>query len=137
MPNHVLGNIKAFLEQQKAKPLELVFGTLVIKTYVKGGLLHKMVKKEGRLHIFRAEKPGFARMEVLDNLVFRFSLLFPYPDTKNFYENDALELPRPLAEGYLKMAGNTIQLEFTIDARNENERVQVRHFYTNLHLKNT
>lgn len=130
MPNtHVLGNIKAFLELQKAKPLELVFGILEIETYVKGELLHKTVKKEGRLHIFGTEKLGFARMEVLDHLVFHFSFLFPYPDTKNFYESTALELPRPLAEGFLKMDANTIQLEFTIDAPNENEKVRVRHFY--------
>ena len=133
---NVLGEIKCFLGKSSPKPLEIVFAALEIQTFVKGRLLNTTTKKLGRIRVCMAEQNGIPYMEVLDHLVFRFSFYFPWPEVLHFFESTALDLPRPLVNGLLKIDSEKLQLGFTIDAPDENLIVQVKHSYTNaLHLK--
>ena len=126
---NILGEIKWFLDNPSPKSLEIVFDTLEIQTFTKGMFLHSKIKKAGKIRVHMAEQNGMPQMEVLDHLVFQFSFQFPHPKDLPFFETTALVLPRPLTNGFLRMDSEKIQLEFTIDAPNENSQVHVKHFY--------
>ncbi|MER3376040.1 MAG: hypothetical protein RIM83_15480 [Allomuricauda sp.] len=127
---HVLGEIKRFLDQKSSGILEITFAHLEILTYHNQKLLNRTLRQNSRIRIYEHRSMALAQMEVMDHLVFHFSLWFPTPAHTSHYQSKSLFLPRPLSHGILEMDAETLQLEFTIDTPNKNARVNVKHRYT-------
>ena len=129
---NILGEINAFLECRKSKTLEITFAQLKIDSYHNGKFLMPVHKSNSRITLYRLQNNNFAKMKVLDNLVFPFSFWFEKPATDLAYKNKMLQLPRPLAQGSLEIYAEKLVLHFTIEAPSKNLQVRVRHRYVNI-----
>ncbi|WP_420602832.1 hypothetical protein [Flagellimonas sp.] len=130
--SNILGEINTFFERSPAKALEITFAQLKIDTYHNGQFLQQIQRPNCKIVLQKVVNNALAKMDVVDNLVFRFSFWFEKPTTENYFKGETLQLPRPLAEGTLQMDAEKLTLQFTIDAPDKNLQVHVRHIYTEI-----
>ena len=102
-PPTILGDIKDFTKDNTYNSLELTFESLEIFVYNSGMPTHLITKQHVKLIIKKVSDHNLLQMEVLDNLVFNFRFAFEPSSSLNRYFFKAIQLPRPLSDGYLKM----------------------------------
>ncbi|MGW9686758.1 hypothetical protein [Flagellimonas sp. 2504JD1-5] len=130
--SNILGEINNFLERDSANTLEITFALLEIETYQNGKFLRRFHKPNCRIIIRRLKTSSLVKMDVVDNIAFRFSFRFEKPTSYLSYKSDMQQLPRPLAQGILEIEAEKLVLEFAIDAPDKELRVKVRHTYTQI-----
>ncbi|WP_190808406.1 hypothetical protein [Flagellimonas sp. S3867] len=130
--SNILGKIKNFLEKSSTNTLEITFAQLEIETYQNGKFLRQFQRNNRRIIIRRLKTNSLAKMDVVDNIAFRFSFRFATPTANLNYKSEMLQLPRPLAQGIVEIEAEKLVLEFVIDAPEERLRVKVRHTYAQI-----
>ncbi|SNY99692.1 hypothetical protein [Flagellimonas pacifica] len=130
--SNILGEINYFLEKGFTNTLKITFRQLEIDTYHSGEFLKRIQKPNDRIIIRKLKTGSLAKMDVVDNIAFRFSFRFATPTSHLFYESEMQQLPRPLAQGSLEMNTEKLVLEFIIDALDKELLVKVRHSYTQI-----
>ncbi|MEX0315892.1 MAG: hypothetical protein AB3N18_17060 [Allomuricauda sp.] len=122
--------LTAFLEQKTDTTLKLTFAQLQIDTYRNGHYFNTALRPDSRLVLHRLKDQRFAKLRVVDNLVFPFWFWFERPTLPLPYHTKMLRLARPLAEGTLEIRAEKLCLQFTIAAPKKDLQLMVRHTYT-------
>jgi len=82
-----------------------------------------------RLRFVKTQDPKKLRIQVLDNLVFRFSFEFSAEALHSGVKGCAQKLPRPLEKGWIQFHKDAVNLGFWIDGPDPNLRVYVEQVY--------
>ncbi|WP_420322114.1 hypothetical protein [Flagellimonas sp.] len=130
--SNILGEMNNFLEKETTNTLEITFANLEIETYQNDKFLRQLHKSNCRIIIRKLKTSSLAKMDVVDNIAFRFSFRFATPTSNENYKSEMQQLPRPLAQGILEMDSEKLVLEFAIDAPDKELQVKVRHAYSQI-----
>lgn len=68
--------LRSFLRDPEQKRMVIHFPNLQIKTFQHAAFLHTLSLCDRRLRFVKTKVPKLLRIQVLDNLVFRFSFVF-------------------------------------------------------------
>ena len=71
--------------------------------YQHGHYLKTILRPNSRLVLYKLKDANFAKIKVVDNLVFPFWFWFERPSLAKEYNTKMLKLSRPLAEGTLEI----------------------------------
>ncbi|WP_420603220.1 hypothetical protein [Flagellimonas sp.] len=77
--SNILGEINNFLEKGSINTMEITFAQLEIDTYHNGEFLKRIQKPNCSIILHRSENNTLAKMDVVDNIAFRFSFRFAAP----------------------------------------------------------
>ena len=127
--DYLTTQLQTFLQDPTRKRVVVVFPTLQIQTFRHGEPLHNIYLAEKRLRFLKTKTANVLRIQVLDNLVFRFSFVF---DSSAFHIHNkvcAQKLPRPLDKGWIRIQHNKVQLGFWIDGPDPDLQVYVEQRY--------
>ena len=121
--------LQSFLLDPTRERVAVVFPTLQIQTFRHGEQLNNLYLAQKRLRFLKTKTANVLRIQVLDNLVFRFSFVF---DSSAFHIQNkvrAQKLPRPLDKGWIRIQHNKVQLGFWIDGPDPDLQVYVEQRY--------
>ena len=121
-----------FLHQSSHTPLCITFATLEITNHQNGQFLNQVERRQSRIVLQKMPCGRMAKINVLDNMVFRFSFQFHIPNAGKFQNGEMLALPRPLDRGRLSVDNEKLVLSFRIDAPDPSLRVEVTHVYQDI-----
>ncbi|AEM69948.1 hypothetical protein Murru_0901 [Allomuricauda ruestringensis DSM 13258] len=125
--------IKNFLHQNSHTQLHITFAALEITNHQNGQFLNRVQRQQSRIILQKLPQTGVAKINVLDNMVFRFSFQFRIPDAAaEFHNLKMLSLPRPLDHGKLYVDKEKLRLSFRIDAPDPLLRVEITHVYQSI-----
>lgn len=119
-----------FLKDAEQKRLVIHFPTLQIKTFQHGACLQNVLLKDRRLRFVKTKDPKLLRVQVLDNLVFRFSFVFSIAAFLEGNKICARKLPCPLEKCWIQLHKDAVSLGFWIDGPDPNLRVYVEQMYS-------
>lgn len=128
-PSHAITD---FLHHSTHTQLLITFASLNICNSQHGKLLHRLPSRQGRIG-FQKLSPQLLQLDIMDSLVFRFSLQCPISQTTNLNDMAPLSLPRPLDQGSLYVDEEKLVLSFRIDAPDHLLRIQVTHTYQGIY----
>ena len=121
-----------FLHHSTHTQLQITFASLNICNSQHGKLLQRLPSRQGRIG-FQKLSPQLLQLDIMDSLVFRFSLQCPISQTTNLNDMGPLSLPRPLDQGSLYVDEEKLVLSFRIDAPDPLLRIQVTHTYQGIY----
>jgi len=122
-----------FLHQSSHTPLCITFAALEIINHQNGQFLNQVERRQSRIVLQKMPCGRMAKINVLDNMVFRFSFQFRIPDAAaEFHNLKMLSLPRPLDHGKLYVDKEKLRLSFRIDAPDPLLRVEITHVYQSI-----
>lgn len=121
-----------YFHQCSPAPLQITFATLAIRNHQNGQFLNQVERRQSRIVLQKMSSGRLAKINVLDNMVFRFSFQFRLFGAGNFHDMEMLSLPRPLDSGMFGVDKEKLWLSFRIDAPDPSLRVQVVHTYQNI-----
>ncbi|WP_190809214.1 hypothetical protein [Flagellimonas sp. S3867] len=121
-----------FLDQETGTTLKLSFAQLQIDMYQHGHYLKTILRPNARLVLYKLKDQNFAKIKVVDNLVFPFWFWFERPSFSQEYHTKMLKLSRPLADGTLEIHAEKLCLQFTIDAPQKDLKLMIKHTYTEI-----
>ncbi|WP_306012379.1 MULTISPECIES: hypothetical protein [unclassified Allomuricauda] len=124
--------ITDFLHHSTHTQLQITFASLNICNSQHGKLLQRLPSRQGRIG-FQKLSPQLLQLDIMDSLVFRFSVQCHIPQTTNLNDMGPLSLPRPLDQGSLYVDEEKLVLSFRIDAPDPQLRIQVTHTYQGIH----
>ena len=115
--------LQTFLQDPTRERVVVVFPTLQIQTFRHGEHLHNLYLAQKRLRFLKTKTANVVRIQVLDNLVFRFSFVFSTRTLQSQNKVCAKKLPRPMDKGWIWIQINSVQLVFWNDGPDPNLRV--------------
>ncbi len=121
--------LNSFLRDPEKKRMVIHFPHLQIKTFQHNERLQTISLCDRRLRFVKTQPPTMLRVQVMDNLVFRFSFVFSVEALQINKKVCAQKLPRPLEKGWIRIQHNKVQLGFWIDGPDPNLRVYVNQQY--------
>ncbi len=124
--------ITDFLHHSTHTQLQITFTSLNICNSQQDKLLHRLPSRQGRIG-FQKLSPQLFQLDIMDSLVFRFSIQCPIPQPVNLNTMGPLSLPRPLDQGSLHVNEEKLVLSFRIDAPDPLLRIQVTHTYQGIY----
>ncbi|MFN3137618.1 MAG: hypothetical protein ACE37L_08015 [Allomuricauda sp.] len=124
--------ITDFLHHSTHTQLQITFARLDICNSQNGKLLQRLPSRQGRIG-FQKLSPQLLQLDIMDSLVFRFSLQCHIYQTTNLNDMGPLSLPRPLDQGSLRVDEEKLVLSFRIDAPDPQLRIQVTHTYQGIY----
>ncbi|WP_136468602.1 hypothetical protein [Flagellimonas onchidii] len=128
----VFKTLTTFLDSETGNTLKLTFTQLKVDTYRNGHYFNTMIRPNSRLVLHKFKNERFAKIRVVDNLVFPFWFWFERPTQNLEYHTKMLRLSRPLAEGTLAIHAHKLCLQFTIDAPKKDLQLMVRQTYADV-----
>ncbi|WP_421806435.1 hypothetical protein [Flagellimonas sp.] len=132
-PNaNLIQTLTHFLHHSTHTQLQITFASLNICNSQQGKLLHHLPSRQGRIG-FQKLSPQLLQLDIMDSLVFRFSLQCLITQTTNLNDMGPLSLPRPLDQGSLYVDEEKLVLSFRIDAPDPQLRIQVTHTYQGIY----
>lgn len=134
MPNpNPLQTITNHLHQSSPAPLQITFATLKIRNHQNRQFLNQVERRQSRIILQKMPFGHMAKINVPDNMVFRFSFQFriTYAATE-FHNLEMRSLPRPLDRGRLRVDNEKLVLSFRIDAPDPSLRVEVVQVYQDI-----
>jgi len=120
------------LHQSSPAPLQITFTTLKIHNYQNGQFLNQVERQHSRIVLQKMSCGHMAKINVLDNMVFRFSFQFRLPLAAQCHNLEMFSLPRPLDRGRLCVDTEKLELSFRIDAPDPSLRVEVVQLYEDI-----
>lgn len=130
-PNPVQ-TISDFLHQSSPTPLQITFATLEITNHQNGQFLNRVQREQSRIVLQKMPCGRMAKINVLDNMVFRFSFQFRLPLAAKCHNLEMRSLPRPLDRGRLSVDNEKLVLSFRIDAPDPSLCVEVTQVYKDI-----
>jgi len=124
--------ITDFLHHSTHTQLQITFARLDICNSQNGRVLHRLPSRQGRIG-FQKLSPQLLQLDIMDSLVFRFSVQCHIPQPVNLNDMGPLSLPRPLDQGSLYVDEEKLVLSFRIDAPDPLLRIQVTHTYQGIY----
>ncbi|GAB4508650.1 MAG: hypothetical protein Tsb004_07550 [Allomuricauda sp.] len=121
-----------FLHHSTHNQLQITFASLSICNSQQGKLLHRLPSRQGRIG-FQKLSLQLLQLDIMDSLVFRFSVQCHISQTTDFRNMETLSLPRPLDQGSLQVDEEKLVLSFRIDAPDPLLRIQVTHTYQGIY----
>jgi hypothetical protein len=121
-----------FLHNRTHTQLQITFARLDICNSQNGRVLQRLPSRQGRIG-FQKLSPHLLQLDIMDSLVFRFSVQYPIPQPVNLNKMEPLSLPRPLDQGSLHVNEEKLVLSFRIDAPDPSLRIQVTHTYQGIY----
>ena len=121
-----------FLHQSSHTPLCITFATLEITNHQNGQFLNQVERRKSRIVLQKMPCGRMAKINVLDNMVFRFSFQFRLPLAAKCHNLEMRSLPRPLDRGRLSVDNEKLVLSFRIDAPDPLLRVEITHVYQSI-----
>jgi hypothetical protein len=132
-PNtNLIQTLTHFLHHSTHKQLQITFASLNICNSQQGMLLHHLPSRQGRIG-FQKLSPQLLQLDIMDSLVFRFSLQCHISQPTNLNDMGPLSLPRPLDQGSMQVDEEKLVLSFRIDAPDPQLRIQVTHTYQGIY----
>ena len=127
-----LQTLTHFLHQSTHNQLQITFASLNICNSQHGKLLHRLPSRQGRIG-FQKLSPQLLQLDIMDSLVFRFSVQCHIPQTTNLNDMGPLSLPRPWDQGSMQVDEEKLVLSFRIDAPDPLLRIKVTHTYQGIY----
>ncbi|NYJ25973.1 hypothetical protein [Allomuricauda sp. ARW1Y1] len=132
-PNaNLIQTLTHFLHHSTHTQLQITFASLNICNSQHGKLLQRLPSRQGRIG-FQKLSPQLLQLDIMDSLVFRFSIQCPIHQPVNLSDMGPLSLPRPLDQGSLYVDEEKLVLSFRIDAPDPLLRIQVTHNYQGIY----
>ena len=107
--------IRSFLGEPEQKRMVIHFPNLQIKTFRHKDCLQTLSLFDRRLRFIKTKDPKLLRIQVLDNLVFRFSCEVSKEALQSAEKVCARQLHRPLEKGWIQLHKAAVALGFWID----------------------